>query len=136
MTPNSLLVTIDVNSQYTDIPHSDGVEACRPFLTINTTDQSLVNDIPTLVDFILKHDLFVFDDKQYLQINGTAMRNKCHQHTPILLSITLKIYLFLLLICNQVRIYIYIIIHKFKTHSKGVDQDLLFLSSHSYLYLC
>ena len=38
------------------------------FLTINTTDQTLINDIPTLVDFILKHNLFVFDDKQYLVI--------------------------------------------------------------------
>ena len=76
MTPDSLLVTMDVNSLYTNIPHSDGVEACRSFLTMNTIDQALINDIPTLVDFILKHNLFVFDDEQYLQINGTAMGTK------------------------------------------------------------
>ena len=75
MTPDSLLVTMDVNSLYTNIPHSDGVEACRSFLTMNTIDQALINDIPTLVDFILKHNLFVFDDEQYLQINGTAMEH-------------------------------------------------------------
>ena len=66
VTPDSLFVTIDVNSLYTNIPHSDGVEACRSFLTMNITDQTLINDIPTLVDFILKHNLLVFDDKQYL----------------------------------------------------------------------
>ena len=76
MTPDSLVVTMDVNSLYTNIPHSDGVEACRSFLTMNTIDQALINDIPTLVDFILKHNLFVFDDEQYLQINGTAMGTK------------------------------------------------------------
>ena len=34
VTPDSLLVTMDVNSLYTNIPHSDGVDACRSFLTI------------------------------------------------------------------------------------------------------
>ena len=76
VTPDSLLVTMYVNSLYTNIPHSDGVEACRSFLTMNTIDQALINDIPTLVDFILKHNIFVFDDEQYLQINGTAMGTK------------------------------------------------------------
>ena len=76
MTSECLLVTMDVNSLYTNIPHSDGVEACRSFLTMNTTDQTLINDIPTLVDFILTHNLFVFDNKQYLLINGTAMGTK------------------------------------------------------------
>ena len=76
MTSESFLVTVDVNSLYTNIPHSDGVEACRSFLTMYITDQALINDIPTLVDFILKHNPYAFDDKQYLQINGIAMREK------------------------------------------------------------
>ena len=67
---------MDVNSLYTNIQHSDGVEACCSFLTMTTTDQTLVNDIPTLVDFILKHNRLVFDDEQYLKINGTAMGTK------------------------------------------------------------
>ena len=66
VTPDSLLVTMDVNSLYTNIPHSDGVEACRSFLTMNAIDQTLINYINTLVYFILKHNLFVFDDEQYL----------------------------------------------------------------------
>ena len=55
---------MDVNSLHTNIPHSNGVEACRSFLTMNTTDQTL------------KHNPFVFDDEQYLQINGTTMETK------------------------------------------------------------
>ena len=73
MTLDSLLVNMDVN---TNIPHSDGVEACRSFFTMSTTDQALINEIHTLVDYILKHNLFVFDDKQYLKINGTAIGTK------------------------------------------------------------
>ena len=34
------------------------------------------------------------------------------------------------LICEQT------LIHKFKTHSKGVNQDLLFLSPYSYFHQC
>ena len=96
--PDSLLVTMDVNSLYTNIPHSDGVEACRSFLTMNTIDQALINDIPTLVDFILKHNLFVIDDEQYLQINGTTMGKKMAPTYANILCITLKIHFFLHLI--------------------------------------
>ena len=96
--PDSLLITMDVNSLYTNIPHSDGVEACRSFLTMNTIDQALINDIHTLVDFVLKHNLFVFDDEQYLQINGTAMGTKMAPTYANILCITLKIHFFLHLI--------------------------------------
>ena len=99
--PDSLLVTMDVNSLYTNIPYSDGVEACRSFLTMNATDQTLINGIPTLKDFILKHNLFVFDDEQYLQINDTAMGTIMAPTYANILRITLKIHFFLHLIYNQ-----------------------------------
>ena len=67
-----MLVTMDVNSLHTNIPNSDGVGACRSFFTMNATEQNLINDIPTLVDFILKHNLYVFDDEQNLQVNGNG----------------------------------------------------------------
>ena len=62
---------MDVNSLHTNIQHSDGMEAYRSYLTMNTTDHTLINDIPTSVDFILKYNLYVFDDEQYMHINGT-----------------------------------------------------------------
>ena len=97
VTPESLLLNMDVNSLHTNIPHSDGVEACRSFPTMNTTDQSLINDNPTLVDFILKHNLFMFDDKQYLQIKS----NQIKKMAPKFLCTMLKIHLFLHLRYNQ-----------------------------------
>ena len=61
VTPESLLVTMDVNYLYANIPLSGGVEACCSFLTMDTTDQTLINENPTLVDFIFKHNVFVFN---------------------------------------------------------------------------
>ncbi|KAJ8027654.1 hypothetical protein HOLleu_32855 [Holothuria leucospilota] len=73
---NSLLVTMDVTSLYTNIPHDDGVRACGKFL-----DSFPVNHIPTevicsLISFILTHNSFVFNDKCYVQVSGTAMRTR------------------------------------------------------------
>ena len=73
VTPECLLVTMGFNSLYAIILHTDGVEACRSFVTMNTTDQTSIKDIPAVVNFILKHDFFVLDNKLYLLINGTAM---------------------------------------------------------------
>ena len=52
VTPRCLVVAIDVNSQHTNILHTDEMEDCRLFLKMNTTVQTLTNDIPTLLDFI------------------------------------------------------------------------------------
>ena len=76
ITPESTMITMDVNSLYTNIPHTDGINACRSFLNRHTTDPALINDIPILIDFILTHDLFKFNNDHYLQIKGTAMGTK------------------------------------------------------------
>ena len=98
---------MDVNSLYIAIPHSDVEEACRSLLSIKTTEQTLINDIPTLVDFILKHNLFVFGDKQYLPINGAVMGKKWKQHTPIFICISLKNHIILDLISTNCLFQIY-----------------------------
>ena len=67
------MITMDVNSLYTNIPHTDGINACRSFLNRHTTDPALISDIPIFIDFILTHNLFKFNDDHYLQIKGTAM---------------------------------------------------------------
>ena len=76
LTSESLFVTTDVNYLYANIPPTDGVETCRSFLSMNTIDLTLIIHISTLVDFMLMHNLFAFDDKKNLQINGTAMAAK------------------------------------------------------------
>ena len=42
---NAILVTLDVSSLYTNIPHKEGEEACRHFL--NTRPQKVSTSIPT-----------------------------------------------------------------------------------------
>ena len=70
---------MDVNSLYTNIPHADGVTVCRTFLNKHNIQCYITTDIPILIDFILKHSTFTFNDKYYLyylQTNGTAMGTK------------------------------------------------------------
>ena len=50
--------------------------ACRAFLNKHNIQSDIATDIPILIDFILKHNTFTFNDKYYLQTNGTAMGTK------------------------------------------------------------
>ena len=76
LAPGSILISMDVNSLYINIPHADGVAACRAFLNKHNIQSDIATNIPILIDFILKHNTFTFNDKYYLQINGTAMGTK------------------------------------------------------------
>ena len=76
LAPGSMLYSIDVNSLCTNIPHADGVAACRAFFNKHNIQSDIATDIPILIDFILKHNTFTFNDKYYLQANGTAMGTK------------------------------------------------------------
>ena len=76
ITPESIMITMDVNSLYTNIPRTNGIDACSTFLNRHSTDLALINDIPTLIYFILAHSLFKFNNDHYLQIKGTAMGTK------------------------------------------------------------
>ena len=70
----SLLVTLDVSSLYTSIPHSDGLSAVRSFLTPDNCPSS--DGVFDLIKFVLEHNVFSFGDKLYLQKHGTAMGSK------------------------------------------------------------
>ena len=63
-----ILVTLDVNSLYTNIPH-DGPRSCRRAL-----DKRSCRAPPTMymMELILTLNYFSFN-KQYLQLHGTAM---------------------------------------------------------------
>ena len=72
----TILVSMDVTSLYTNIPHNDGIEACR-----EAWDQRAVKEQPTeclvqLLTLVLKHNNFTFNGEHFLQINGTAMGTK------------------------------------------------------------
>ena len=70
LSPGSMLISMDVNSLCTNIPHADGVAACRTFVN----KHNIQSEIATiLIYIILKHNTFTFNDKYYLQANGTKM---------------------------------------------------------------
>jgi hypothetical protein len=78
---NSFLVTFDVSSLYTNIPHGEGLLAAREALEksrpgdVNPKNYfSIIN----LLEFVLTKNNFQFDGKFYLQICGTAMGSKAN----------------------------------------------------------
>ena len=81
---NALLVTLDVSSLYTNIPHNEGITACRHFLDTRDRNSSTVGTetLCDLIRMILKMNSFTFNDKHYLQIHGTAMGTRMAPSYP------------------------------------------------------
>ncbi|XP_033122020.1 uncharacterized protein LOC117121033 [Anneissia japonica] len=69
---DALLVTLDVTSLYSNIPHEEGVAACTKFLN-RFYSYETTSDICSIIEFILKHNNFMFNEKHFLQTKGTAM---------------------------------------------------------------
>ena len=74
--PNSLLVTMDVGSLYTNIPQDEGVEVAIIFIW--KFEEEVPFRIPeevirVLFWLVLKHNVFNFNGKTYRQKYGTAM---------------------------------------------------------------
>ena len=70
---NAILVTIDVSSSYTNIPHNEGIEACRHFLSTRQDKTLPTERICDLIRMILGMNNFSFNNEHFLQIYGTAM---------------------------------------------------------------
>ncbi|XP_033109872.1 uncharacterized protein LOC117111097 [Anneissia japonica] len=66
---NTILVTMDVASLYTNIPHEDGIQAIKNILP----DNLLTAATTELARFVLAHNYFEFNNSLYKQICGTAM---------------------------------------------------------------
>ena len=73
---NSLLVTLDVSSLYTNIPHKEGINACEHFLRTPSHKTIPTSTLCDLIRMILTMNNFSFNDNHYLQIHGTAMGTK------------------------------------------------------------
>ena len=77
--PNSKLVTFDVVSLYTNIPHDLGITAVNFWLdkATNVVDSRFNRDfIVKWLEIILKRNVFYFDGTHYLQKKGTSMGTK------------------------------------------------------------
>ena len=76
---NSILVTVDVKSLYTNIPHYEGILACkRAFITLETLNQQQppAEILTALLEIVLKNNTFEFNNLYFKQIHGTAMGTK------------------------------------------------------------
>ena len=70
---NTILVTLDVTALYSNIPHNDGIGACKKHLDRRALSTTSSEDICQLIKFILENNVFSFNDEFFLQVCGTAM---------------------------------------------------------------
>jgi len=74
--PNTILVSIDVKSLYTCIPHSDGIKACLEALTefkVNCPSLPNPNVLVKLLEVVLTMNTFEFNNVCYQQLQGCAI---------------------------------------------------------------
>ena len=80
---NAILVTMDVNSLYTNIPHTEGIQTVKEHIkkygpTTLHFDTSLNTQIiHTFLELILTTNTFQFLNQHLRQIFGTAMGTRC-----------------------------------------------------------
>ena len=77
---SAILVSADVTSLYTNIPHNEGIDACTYYMKKYKHELPAFTPregvIRMLFIFILENNYFQFLDEIYLQILGTAMGTK------------------------------------------------------------
>lgn len=61
---------IDVEVLYTSIKHTDGLEATKAFLLMNSMPEELTTFLFSLLEFTLTHNFFLFKESLYLQLQG------------------------------------------------------------------
>ena len=70
--PNTTLVTMDVTSLYTNIPHSDGIEACKEIRVSRSVKVSPIDCLVTMFTMVLKKNNFTFNgDQKNLSLPST-----------------------------------------------------------------
>ncbi len=74
--PDSLLVTLDVDSMYTNIDNEDGLEAVKKAFISQPDSYRSDEHILKLLEIGLKNNDFEFNGERFLQISGTAMGKK------------------------------------------------------------
>lgn len=72
----AILVTMDVVSLYTNIPHLDGLNAMEVMLNRTNIESSAIPWIRKAAQCVLTNNNLTFDGKHYLQLEGTAMGSR------------------------------------------------------------
>ena len=70
---NTLLVTLDVSSLYTNIPHDETILAVKETMKSKNLNPNLIKWISKLLSHVLTKNAFQFNEEIYLQTRGTAM---------------------------------------------------------------
>ena len=73
---NSFLITIDVDSLYTNIDNKDGINAIKQLFSCNPDEKRPDKHILELLQLSLENNDFMFNGDWYLQTWGTAMGKK------------------------------------------------------------
>ena len=75
---NTILVSMDVTSLYTNIPQDEGINTvCQAYEDYHNKEPPIpVWYLREMLSLILQENSFQFDGKEYLQIHGTAMGTK------------------------------------------------------------
>ena len=73
----AFLVTPDVTSLYSNIPHNDGIKACEHFLNSKPSNSGISTEsLCELISTVFTKNHFQFNGDKYLQIMGCAMGTK------------------------------------------------------------
>ena len=70
---------------YGNIPHKEGIKACRTVLNIGEVQEPPAVDFGHLLELILPKNNFNFEDKHYLQLHGMATGIRWPRRMPIYL---------------------------------------------------
>ena len=74
---DAYLVTLDVTSLYSNIPHDDGIKACEHFLNSESNNCGISTEsLCELISTVLTKNHFQFNGDNYLQTMGCAMGTK------------------------------------------------------------
>ena len=74
---NCYLVTMDVKSLYTNIPHTEGIDAVKSFMNRHCATSKMTTIVTTLLPLILTLNNFIFNGLHFLQKMGCPMGTKC-----------------------------------------------------------
>ena len=74
--PHHLLITLDVDSLYTNIHNPDGIKAVQKAFIAHPQPNRPDKQLLLLLDLSLQNNDFIFRNQWYQQISGTAMGNK------------------------------------------------------------
>lgn len=73
---NSFLITLDVDSLYTNIDNKDGLKTIQQIFENNPDEQRPTKQILDLLKICLENNDFTFNNEWFLQVGGTAMGKK------------------------------------------------------------